>query len=124
MAKLKVVDTKPGGPPRPLGECGMGLWRRIMDEYEIDDAGGLELLCLACQALDRAESCRGQIDEAGEVSTVNGQPGRPHPLLRDEIANRAFVVKTLERLGIASEPAKAAGRPPGTWNYAKAKNAS
>jgi hypothetical protein len=75
---------------------------------------------MASQALDRAEACRAQIDEAGEVTVVKGVPARAHPLLRDEIANRAFVVKTLERLGLAAEPAKAVGRPAGSWSHAKA----
>src|SRR5262249_20363219 len=112
-AKLKVIETT-GGPPRPLGKYGTALWRRIMGEYEIDDAGGIELLCLAAQALDRAESCREQIDEMGELGKVNGVAVKEHPLLRHEIANRSFVVKTPERLGLAAEPAKAVGRPAGS----------
>src|SRR5262245_25566162 len=119
--KLKLIDTTAGGPPRPLGKHGMALWRSIMDEYDISDTGGTELLCLACQALDRAESCREQIDEMGELVVANGVAARAHPLMRDEIANRSFVVKTLERLGLAAEPAKAVGRPAGSWSHAKAK---
>src|SRR5262245_21835434 len=117
---LKLIDTPLGGPPRPLGKHGMALWRRVTDEYAIDDSGGVELLALACQALDRAESCREQIDEAGEVIMVNGVPARAHPLLQSELANRAFASKCLERLGLAAEPAKAVGRPAGSYAQAKA----
>jgi len=33
-----------------------------MSEYQIEDAGGIEMLTAACQQLDRAESLREQID--------------------------------------------------------------
>src|SRR5262245_12698260 len=116
----KLIEIASGGPPRPLGKHGMGLWSRIMDQYDIDDAGGAELLCLACQALDRAEACREQIDQAGEAVVVNGVAARAHPLLRDELANRSFVAKAFERLGLTTEPTKAIGRPAGSWSNAKA----
>jgi hypothetical protein len=109
-------------PPRPLGKHGMALWRSIMDEYGISDSAGIELLCQACQGLDRAEACREQIDEVGEVGIVNGVAVKEHPLLKIELANRAFVVRTLERLGLNSEVPKAIGRPTGSWN-AKTKAA-
>jgi len=54
-------------PSRPLGEHGMGLWRAVMLEYGIADIGGRELLCLACQALDRAESLSAAIAEDGQT---------------------------------------------------------
>ena len=43
--KLKLVETTPGGPPRPLGKHGMALWRSIVTEYDVTDAAGIELLC-------------------------------------------------------------------------------
>jgi hypothetical protein len=119
-AKLKLIDSSAGGPPRPLGQHGAALWRSIVTDYDISDAAGIELLCLACQALDRAEACRAIIDEHGEAVAVNGAI-RANPLLRDELSNRAFVSKCLERLGVNQEPTKASGRPPGSWSYEKAK---
>jgi hypothetical protein len=84
-AKLKLIETS-GGPPRALGKHGMALWRRVQDEYDVSDAAGVELLCLAAQALDRAKICREQIDQMGELGVVNGVAVKEHPLLRHEIA--------------------------------------
>jgi hypothetical protein len=69
-------------------------------------------LALACQALDRAEALRKKIDRDGEV--LDGEKGpRDHPGLRHELANRAFVAKTLDRLGLNLEaPKPGPGRPP------------
>jgi hypothetical protein len=38
---------------------------------------------------------------------------RSNPLLRDELQNRAFLVRALARLGMDLEPVRAPGRPPG-----------
>ena len=50
---LKLVSTvdDPAAPPRNLGQHGLNLWRSILSEYEIDDAGGREMLAQACLAI-------------------------------------------------------------------------
>ena len=109
---LSVVDPDSSfpQPPRPLGQHGLRLWNSVMADYAIDDIGGIELLTLICQATDRAESCRETIDKDGErVKTRTGM--RSHPLLRDELQNRAFIARTLDRLGITAEAVKSMGRP-------------
>jgi hypothetical protein len=106
--------SRPAEPksPRKLGVDGARLWASIHEAYAIDDAGGLELLLSACQALDRAEACRAAVDKDGEMITgPNG--ARDHPLLKHELASRAFVVRTLQRLGLDVEPVRPIGRPPG-----------
>jgi hypothetical protein len=98
-------------PPRPLGAAGMSLWSRIQTEFHIVDSGGVEILCLAAQALDRAESLSEAILEEGQ--TIRTRTGvRAHPALRDELANRALCARLLVRLGVTTEPVKPQGRPP------------
>jgi hypothetical protein len=88
-----------------------------MREYGITDRGGIELLAQACGAVDRIEALREAIDRDGEVVIVRGVP-RAHPGLRDELAARAFVVRTLERLGLNVEAVKAGpGRPPRAYGW-------
>ena len=88
-----------------------------MAEYGIADRGGIELLAQAAAAVDRIESLRAAIDRDGEVVIVRGVP-RAHPGLRDELAGRAFVVRTLERLGLNVEAIKSGpGRPPRAYGW-------
>jgi hypothetical protein len=88
----------------------MQLWQRIQAEFSIRDAGGIELLTLAAQALDRAESLSAAIAEQGE--TVVSKAGvRSHPSLKDELQNRALVARLLQRLGVTDQPIKSPGRP-------------
>ena len=99
-------------PPRPLGQHGMALWHSVMKQYSICDVGGVELLAQAAQALDRAEAIAARIAHDGEV--IYGRTGpRAHPAVKDELACRAFVVRTLQRLGlnIEQEQARPVGRP-------------
>jgi len=97
----------------------MALWRSITGEFDVSDSAGRELLCLACQALDRAEAIRDLIDHVGEGSITESGVVRANPMLKDELACRAFVAKQLERLGVNQEPTKAVGRPAETWSVTK-----
>ena len=114
---LKVIPASPAQrlePPRPLGEHGLALWRSIVTGYEFADPGSAEVLYQSCAALDRAEACAAQIAEDGQmIRTKTGT--RSHPLLRDELANRAFTVRALSKLGLDLEPLHdRPGRPSGT----------
>jgi hypothetical protein len=108
---LSVVD--PGSnlpsPSRKLGRHGTDLWSAVMREYCIADPGGLELLIQACGAVDRVEALAERIDADGEVIIVRGVP-KPHPAIAAELAARAFVCRTLERLGLNLETVKPIGR--------------
>jgi hypothetical protein len=109
------VSTIPD-PPANLGPAGVTLWRSIMAEYDIADAGGRALLEQACLASDRAERLRAEIDKDGEIIRTRAGP-REHPGLRAELAARAFITRTLTRLGLNVEPIRPIGRPP-NWSPA------
>jgi len=99
-------------PPRKLGTYGTALWDRVQREYAITDCGGTELLCLAAQELDRAESLAEAIARDGAVIYSRAGAPRAHPAVRDELQARAFVVKTIEKLGINFEAVKPHGGQP------------
>lgn len=111
--KLKLVQSDLSGvpaPPRGLGQHGLALWTAVQAEYAVEDAGGVELLAQACAALDRAEDCREQIERDGSV--IRTKTGlRDHPLLKHELANRAFITRAIGRLGLDVEAVRSVGRP-------------
>ena len=92
----------------------MALWRSVQHAYRIDDVGGIELLAQACAASDRVEALAERISADGEVVQTRAGP-KAHPALRDELAGRAFIVRTLERLGLNVETIKPVGRPSNRW---------
>lgn len=83
-----------------------------MREREFTRAGDRELLKQACIMTDRADMLAQQIEEDGVILDVDGVP-RPHPALKAELDARAFVTRTLVRLGVVGEPEKKKpiGRP-------------
>jgi hypothetical protein len=104
--KLSIVAEPSANqaiPLRTLGAPGRKLWDRVMSEYAIEDSAGAEMLLLGCEALDRAEALRAEIDRDGGIIRSRGVV-RDHPGLKHELANRAFVVRTLGKLGLDVEP--------------------
>jgi hypothetical protein len=109
--KLELVGASTGNAtasPVTLGKDGAALWRAIMSEYEIADAGGLEMLGQACGAADWVAEFAAAIDRDGPVVRTKQGP-KEHPLLKHELAARSFVVRTLARLGL--EPVKMLAGP-------------
>src|SRR6516164_4130317 len=103
-------------PPRKLGSHGLLLWEFIQNEYRIEDPGGQELLLQCCESADRIGALSERISADGTVIETKNGP-RAHPALRDELANRAFICRTLERLGLNLEAVKPVGHPGGVaWN--------
>ena len=99
-------------PPRPLGKHGQRLWEDVQRTYGIADRGGVELLAQACGALDVVEALAEAIERDGPILYGRAGP-KAHPAVKDQIAGRAFVVRTLERLGLNVEAIKPGpGRPP------------
>ena len=110
-SNLSSTSSDRHDPPPDLGRAGADFWRKVTKEFHFDDIGSLTLLALACQALDRAESLRARIDADGEM--VPGPNGlRGHPLLKEELNNRTFLARTIQRLNIDREPVLQVGRPP------------
>lgn len=60
---------------------------------------------------DRAEDCAAAVARDGSIIATKSGP-RAHPLIREEMNAHAFVVRTLQKLGITLEPIKPMGRPP------------
>jgi hypothetical protein len=94
-----------------LGDDGRRLWEAVQAEYAIADSAGVELLCLACESLDRAAQLSAAVVADGVVIRTARGETREQPALKAELACRAFVAKALDRLGLNVEPAKPNGRP-------------
>jgi hypothetical protein len=107
---ISLVHQPTPDPPRKLGEAGHDLWRAVQEQYGIADIGGVEVLLQICLALDRLEALAARISRDGEVVETPRGP-RAHPAMRDETQLRAFVVRSVQKLGLSIEPLKRIGRP-------------
>ena len=66
----------------------------------------------ACAAVDRAEALSEFVSRDGVMIYAKHGP-KAHPALKEELAARAFICRTLQRLGINVEAIKPPGRPAG-----------
>jgi P27 family predicted phage terminase small subunit len=112
-----LLDQPTTNPPRALGSHGKQLWDRIQAEYGLQDSGGVEILAQLCAALDRAESLREAVERDGSVVYGRGGVPKVHPAVKDELACRAFINRSLERLGLSLENTKTPGRPPRPYGW-------
>jgi hypothetical protein len=95
-SRLQLMPPVPdlAAPPADLGEAGAKLWRTVLDEVDIESAIAQQMLREACLEEDRA----GELHAAGDF--------------KNELAARAFVVRTLQKL-LPKPTHIFMGRPPG-----------
>src|SRR5262245_6072605 len=109
---ISLVGATLPEPPRKLGATGLQLWRDVQAQYRILDVGGIETLLQICLAADRVWAMLRRSSRAGEM--LEGPHGaNANPLLRDELACRAFIVRSLRVLGLNLEDVGTLGRPAG-----------
>jgi hypothetical protein len=117
ISPLSVVTAEaadPGPqPPGPLGQPERALWQSIQGEYNVVDSGGIEMLYQLCSARDRLAQLADEIAADGPVVRNRSGP-RSHPSLKEDIALRAFICRTLARLGLDVEPVRPTSGRPGT----------
>lgn len=66
-------------PPGHLSAAAKALWRRLLDDYHLDDAGGRLLLASACEAFDRLHQARRILRREGPVIRDRWNQPKPHP---------------------------------------------
>jgi hypothetical protein len=114
---LVFPAKSPDSPPDSLREAGRRVWADVVSAYDFTDPTGRILLEQLCAATDRLSEVSASIDAVGAVIRVRGQP-RPNPCLREELALRSYIGRTLNKLGIAYEPLQATpGRPRQVYDW-------
>jgi len=97
------VLTEPPEPPAHLSPSARQWWQTTVERYVLEEHH-LRLLQLACEAWDRAQKARAQLDEEG--LTMAGREGgiRPHPCVAIERDARLAVARLVRELDLDSEP--------------------
>jgi phage terminase small subunit len=85
-------------PPSHLGEIEVGIWKRVLADYQFGTAIAFDVLTTSLEAHMRAREAREAIQRDG--MTVIGRDGqqRPHPLLSVERDARAAWLQGLKML--------------------------
>lgn len=99
--------------PAHLSKEAKVIWGKLVKEYGIEDAGGLEILRAGTEAFDRSQAARASIDKIGLLVKDRFGAFKPHPLIACERDARAAYLQALKQLCLDVEPVKDIGRPPG-----------
>jgi P27 family predicted phage terminase small subunit len=100
--------------PQKLSVEARGLWQKLAKEYQIEDQGGLAVLQVACEALDRLRAAQAGIKKDGMTFTDRFGQVRINPLTSVERDSRAQYLQALKALNLDLEPLKdRPGRPGG-----------
>jgi P27 family predicted phage terminase small subunit len=102
-------------PPRGLNKEARQLWRRIIDEYQIDDGAGLAILRTACETLTVMREAEKTVKTDGLTVRDKFKQVKGHPLLPMIRDSRAQYLAALKQLNLDLEPLRdRPGRPGGT----------
>ena len=99
---MTIADQFPE-PPAHLSPSARQWWQTAVETYVFQEHH-LRLLQLLCEAWDRAQSARAQLDAEG--LTVPGREGglRAHPCIAIERDSRLAVARLLRELDLDTEP--------------------
>jgi hypothetical protein len=114
MTKTGVQNGKTGGQTGKLSLESEKLKKKLIQEYSIEDVGGLAILQNGLEALDICRQAQHIV--AAEGMTVPGDRGnvKAHPLLSVIRDQRAAFLSAIKMLNLDLEPLKpGVGRPPG-----------
>jgi P27 family predicted phage terminase small subunit len=100
--------------PKNLSRESQRWWRKIVDEYNIGDSGGLAILQIMCEAFDRMREAQKILETEGPTITDRFGQIKAHPLCAVERDARSQVLQSIKSLNLDLEPLKEIGRPPGS----------
>ena len=90
--------------PTHLSGASAKLYRRLAEEYRLDyEPHALEVLRLACEALDRCTQARQAIERDGPFVTNRFGEKRPHPAIGVERDSRIAALRALRELSLDGE---------------------
>jgi P27 family predicted phage terminase small subunit len=101
-------------PPSNLTKEAQALWGKLLDEYSIEDAGGLLLLSTALEAFDRMRECQKIIKKEGLQLPDRFAQMKAHPLTITERDSRSAMMQAIKSLNLDLEALQdRPGRPTG-----------
>ena len=109
--------------PKHLSQEAQKIWQAIIDEFQIDDSAGVEILRVSLEAFDRAQAARADIEKRGMMYQDRFGQIKVHPLLCVERDARAAFLAGLKQLGLEPDlmKAKKPGRVGAYAEYQKMK---
>jgi P27 family predicted phage terminase small subunit len=98
-------------PPAHLSPAARKWFRSVIEDFDLEDHD-MNLLVLACEALDRGEQARKTLLEHGVTFIDRFGCPRAHPCVAIERDSRLAYARLLRELSLSEDGDKEAPRPP------------
>jgi phage terminase small subunit len=119
---MEIDVYHPPPPPEHFSPSARKWWQTVLDRYVLEEHH-LRLLQLACEAWDRGQRAREQLEQEG--LTVSGRQGvRPHPCIAIERDARLAVARLVRELDLdTGPPVSERNGPPALFSNRGGRNA-
>lgn len=98
--------------PQHLNSDGRRLFESLTQEYSISDSGGVALVTVAAECLDRMRQAQAAIAEHGPVVKTGTDSVKSNPATKLEVDSRNGFLAALRQLNLDLEPLRDnPGRP-------------
>ena len=97
-------------PPATLSAEAKGWWKKIVNEFEVDDPAGFLLLDCAMRSFDDMQAARAILQRDGLTITDRWNQQRQHPaslVLRD---SRNLMLRSLKAMNLDIAPTSPLGK--------------
>jgi phage terminase small subunit len=101
-------------PPSGLSPAAKVWWKRLNDEFDLEDAGAAFLLESALRAFDRMNEAAALIDKHGVCIKDRYEQLKPNPAVAAERDARAAMLGAFKQLNLDVLPPQRPGRPSGS----------
>ena len=109
-----MKNAGPNKPPSGLSAEAKRWWYRVVEDFAIDDSGGLLLLNTAMESFDRMRGAQKAVRKDGQTIFDKWGQIKVHPLLAVERDARGQMLAALKQLNLDIEPLRdGPGRPGG-----------
>ena len=97
-------------PLKTLSKEAQNWWKRLVEDFELDDDAGLLLLQTAMEAFDDARRAQNQIAQDGAVVKDRFNQLRQHPAVLNLRDSRTAMLKALRQLNLDISPGNPLGK--------------
>lgn len=100
-----MTKTRRAAAPKHLSPAAKLMWTNLLNDFDLEDAGGLALLQAACEAFARAEQARELIDlTGGPVLRDRFGQLKPNPAVAVERDARGQMIAAIRALKLEVTP--------------------
>ncbi|MCB2184018.1 MAG: hypothetical protein KQH63_18485 [Desulfobulbaceae bacterium] len=83
---------------------GKRFWRKVLNEFQLEDSHHLKILQVACECLDRITEARAEVEKEGAYIKDRFNQTKEHPGQKTERDNKILFARLIRELQLDIPP--------------------